>query len=106
MGDEGEVDLDALADALVFEPFGNTWAIDLVVDAAAEVGEVALAVGVLDVGEKRPAVPHEVEAAPEKISGRAHEGRVDVVLGESAASKEHGDRKSLRPRRGRPSSTT
>ena len=50
--DQLEVDLDALAHAGIGEALGDAGAVGLVGELLAGLGEVVLAVGVLDVGEQ------------------------------------------------------
>jgi hypothetical protein len=61
--EELEIHLDAFLDAGIGEVLGDSVAVCLVGQLFLELGEIVLAVGVLDVGEKFGAFSHEVVAA-------------------------------------------
>jgi hypothetical protein len=89
--DELEVQLDALADTGVGELLDHPVAVDLVGDLTAELREIALAVGILDVAEQIGPTAYEVGSTSEQISGSAHLSWIDVGLGDHAAAQESGD---------------
>jgi len=91
MVDELEIGLDAPSNVGVNELTGNAFPVDLVGDLFTELGEIALAIGVLDVGEEIGTFPCEVIATPQEIPCGAHGGWVDVGLGQHAGSEEPGD---------------
>jgi hypothetical protein len=89
--DEIEIGLDASSNARVGELLSDALAMDLVGNLSAELGKVALAVRVLDVGEEFGAFTCEVIPTSEEIAGGAHLPGVDVGLREHAATKKSGD---------------
>jgi hypothetical protein len=89
--DQRQVHLDGLAYRGVGEVFGDPSAVPLVGDLLAEGGQIVLAGGVLDVGEKLGALLHEVAASAQQITGGAHLGRVGVRRGNQAAAQERCD---------------
>ena len=70
--DEFEIDLDALADSGIGESFGDAFMVNLAVELMPELGQVVLAVGVLDMGEQIDAVPDEVITPAQEIASAAH----------------------------------
>jgi hypothetical protein len=91
MVDELEIDLDASSNVGVNELTGDTLSMDLVGDLFTELGKVALAIGILDVGEKIGSFACEVVTTPEEIPCGAHGGGIDVSLGQHSGPKEPGD---------------
>jgi len=67
--EEIEIDLDAFAYGGIGEVIGDSLPVRLEGDLFPELGEVVLAVGVLDVGEELGALSHKVISAAEEISG-------------------------------------
>lgn len=60
IGDQGQVDFDALAHARVVEAFGDTFPVDLVGQCHAEVVVIALVIGVLDVCQQPAPMAHQM----------------------------------------------
>ena len=97
MVDEIEIGLDASSNVGVNELTGDTFPVDLVGDLFTELGEIALAIGVLDVGEEIGTFPCEVVTTPEEIPCGAHGCRVDVSLGEHPGPQQPGDLAGIDP---------
>ena len=89
--DELEIGFDVLSDDGIGELLCDAFSVDFVGDLFAELGEVTLAVGVLDVREEVGPLSHEIIAAAEQITSSAHFGRIDVSLGDHAGTQEGGD---------------
>jgi len=89
--DEIEIGLDASTNDGIGELFCDTLAMDFVGDLFAELGEVTLAVGVLDVTQEIGALSHEVITAAQEIAGGSHTGRVDVSLWDHAGAQQARD---------------
>jgi hypothetical protein len=67
--EELEIDLAAFADGGIGEVIGESLPVRLVGDLLLELGEVVLAISVLDVGEELGALSHEVVSAAQQIPG-------------------------------------
>lgn len=70
---------------------GHPGAVALVRDALGERGEIVLAVGLLDVGEKLGPFARKVATPAQEIARGAHLPRVDVGHGDVSAAQEYGD---------------
>jgi hypothetical protein len=97
VADQLEIDLDASANLGIGELGGNPLAMALVMWASAELRQVTLAVGVLDVTEEIGPLADQVAPATQEIPGRAHLGGIDVGLGNHAATKESGNLAGVDP---------
>jgi hypothetical protein len=75
LGNQPQVDLEALVHRGIGQALGHALAVGFGGDVLAELGQVILAVGLLDMGEElRPLAP-QVDAAPQEIAGRPQLGR-------------------------------
>jgi hypothetical protein len=82
---EGQVDVDTLLHGGIRAPFRHAIPIRLVGEFLPDLGEVVLAVGMLDVGEKLGAFARQMQAPPEEVPGGTHRGGIDRRLGEHPA---------------------
>ena len=57
----------------------------------ADLGQVILAVGILDMGQQLRPFAHQMHPAPEQVAGGAHLGGIDIGLWEHAAAQQHGN---------------
>ena len=89
--DEFEIGRDTHANIGIFELFGDTLAMNFIGDLLAELGEVVLAVGVLDVAKEIGAFSHQVGTPAHEIPGGAHGSGIDVGLRDHACAKESAD---------------
>jgi hypothetical protein len=93
--DEGHVHCNGLAHARVREVLFHTLPIAFVRQLLAKLGEVVLAVGVLDVGQEFRPLAHERTTAPEQVAGRAPRRGVDVGHGDHPAAQQARNRVSV-----------
>jgi len=91
MIDELEVGLDTLSNDGIGELPCNTFSVDFVGNLFAELGEVTLAVGVLDVREEIGALMREVVTTPEQITCSTHSSWVNVSLRDHAGAQKSCD---------------
>ena len=89
--DKHKIDFDALLHTGMWEAFGDASSVGFVGDLFADVREVVLAVGVLNVAEELGTFAHEMHAAAEKIPGRSHLLGIDVGQRDHASAKERTD---------------
>jgi len=89
--DEIEIGLDASTNDRVGKLLCDTLSMDLVGDLFAELGKVALAVGVLDVGEEISTLSHQVVTTPEQITSSTHSSGIDVRLRDHSSTKQSCD---------------
>ena len=97
VGQQPEIDLNGLLDTGVSEALYHTAPVARVGELLLELGQVVLAVGVLDVGQELGAFASEVQTAPQEIPGGPHLGRVDVGLGDHATAQQGGDLQGIDP---------
>ncbi len=95
--DELDIDLYAVTDDRIGELLGQSDAVDLVSDLPAELGQVALAVGVLDVAGEITPFADEVGPPAHEASGGPHPLGVDVGEGKGAAAEQGGDLAGVDP---------
>jgi hypothetical protein len=86
-----QLDCDALLHRGIGKPRGHAVAGGLRDHLVPDLAPVVLTVGVLDMGESLCAFAHEVDPAPEEITGCAHLGRGDVRLWEHAPTQAQRD---------------
>jgi hypothetical protein len=91
MVNEIEIGLDASSNVGIGELASNAFPMDLVGDLFTELGEIALAIGVLDVSEEIGSFACEVVTTAQEIPCGAHGSRVDVGLGEHSGPQQPGD---------------
>jgi hypothetical protein len=70
---------------------GYAISVGFVGEVLADLGQVILAVGMLDMGQELSALAHQVDAAPQEIAGGAPLGGIDRGLGKHAAAKQRGN---------------
>lgn len=95
--EEGEIEGDALAHRRVGEVLSDALPVSRIGNPLAEGREVVLLGRHLDVGEELSALADQVKAAPEKVTGGPHPGRVGVGLRQHATAKEGGDLEGVDP---------
>jgi hypothetical protein len=88
LGDQGQVDCDALVYGGLSNAFGHAIPVRFGGDLRADLGEVVLAIGMLDMGQQCSALAHEVCAAPQEVTGGAPLGRIDIGLWEHATAQQ------------------
>jgi len=86
--DQREVHLHGLTHARFVKAFGHSFAVGLIGDLLADLREVILAVGILDVGEKLGAFAHQVHTATKQVAGGSHQSGIDVSQLTAAGGKE------------------
>jgi len=84
--DEGHVDFKGLADAGSGEMFFAARTVGFVGKLLADLGEMVLTVGMLDVGQKFRSFPSPVTAAAQEIPGGPHLGGIDIGLRQHPAA--------------------
>jgi hypothetical protein len=89
--DKIEIGLDAPSNDGIGELLCDTFSVDFVRDLFAELGEVALTVGVLDVTEEIGALTHEVVATAQEIASSTHAGGIDVGFGQHPCPEQASD---------------
>jgi len=89
--DQLEVDFDAPPDIGIGELFGNALSMSAIRDLPAELGQIVLGIGVLDVAEQVGPFTGEVVPPAEQVPGRAHSSRIDISLGDHACPEQAGD---------------
>jgi len=60
--------------------FGHAFTVGFVSDLFTDVGQIVLAVGILDMSQEFGAFAHQMGAAPEQVAGGAHLSRIDISL--------------------------
>jgi len=95
--DELEIDGDASLNLRIRELVDDSFPIDLVGELYSELGQVVLAVGVLDVGEKISTLSDEVAAAAKKIPGGPHLRGINIGHRDHAASEKPSDLSGVDP---------
>jgi hypothetical protein len=88
---QGEVDLDALLDGGLKEPFRHAVPIALVGQLFPDLGQMVLTIRSLDVCKQFGALTRQMQAASEEIPGRPHRCWIDLGLREHAPTKPHRD---------------
>jgi hypothetical protein len=88
---QSEVDCDTLLHGGIRAPFRHPVPVRLVGQRLPELGQVVLAVGLLDVREELGALTCQMSAAPEQVAGGPHLGGIDVGLREHPATQQNGD---------------
>jgi hypothetical protein len=86
---QGKVDCATLLHGRLGKPLSDTLAVRFRGDLLADLGQVILASGLLDVGSQLRPFAHQMHAAPEEISRGPHLGGVHIGLGQHAATQEH-----------------
>lgn len=89
--DQGQIEFHAPGDAGIVEALGDAGPIALVAEIEPDLGQIVLAVGVMDVGQQLGTLAHQVHAAPEQIAGRSHRSGIDIGHRKHPAAKQHGD---------------
>ena len=89
--DEGNVHFNRLTHTRIGEVLFHALPIALVRQLPAELGEVLLAVGVLNMGQEFGPLAHQVTATAEQITGGAHCWGIDIGHRHHAPAQEHGD---------------
>ena len=89
--DKHKIDFDALLHAGIREAFGNATSVGFVGDLFADLREVVLAVGVLNMAEEFGTLSLEVVATPEEVPGRAHLLGINVSHRDHVSAKENTD---------------
>ncbi len=84
--DQGEVHRDAFLDRGSGKALGDPGAVGLVRDLCADVGQVILAIGLLDMCQQLSPLAHEMYAASEQVSRGAHGRGIDVGVGQHATT--------------------
>jgi hypothetical protein len=75
----------------VGKAFGHAVSVGLVRELLVDLREVVLASGILNMSQELSPFAHQMHAAPEQVTGRAHLGGVDGRLREHAPAEQHGD---------------
>jgi hypothetical protein len=88
IGNQAQVDLDALLHSGISKTLGNAIAIGLVSDLLPNFGQVILAVGILDMSSELSAFAHQVDTASQQVAGGTHLSRIDIGLGEHATAQQ------------------
>jgi hypothetical protein len=91
IGDQIEVDRNGLLDSRVVKPLGDACTIGCISGFLADLGQVLLRIGLLDMGQELGAFAHQVCAASKQITGRAHLGRIDIGFWKHAAAEQGGN---------------
>jgi hypothetical protein len=86
-----KIDFDAFLYRGIREPLGDSLAVGFLRNLFADLGQVILAVGILDMGEQLGACAREMQAPPQEITGRTHLRRIDIRLGQHAATQQPGN---------------
>jgi hypothetical protein len=89
--DEGHIQFNGLAYARLREMILDAFPIRLVRQLLADLREVILTVGILNVGQQLGPLAHQMTAAPEQVPGGPHLRGIDVGLRQHPAAQEHGD---------------
>ena len=89
--DEGDIDCDGLAHAGIGEMVGDIFAVGFVGESLAGLGQIVLAVGIMDVGQQFGTLAGQMAAPPESVAGRPQLRRIDIRLREHTATKQHGN---------------
>ena len=89
--DQGEVDFDTLLHGGIREPLSNTAAVGFVGDLLANIGQIVLPIGLLDMRQQLSPFPHEMHPPPKQVAGGSHLRGIDVGLGQHATTQEHGN---------------
>jgi hypothetical protein len=97
VANQGEIHVDALLHGRIGKPFGNPGAIGFVPELFADLGQVILAVRLLDMGQQLSPFPHEMHPASEQVSRGAHLGWIDIGLRDHAAAEQHRDFPGVNP---------
>jgi hypothetical protein len=88
---EGHSQLNGFAHAGLRKVLFDAFPIGCVGQLLANLGEVVLTVGVLDMGQEFRPLAHQMTTAAEQIASRPHRGRVNVGHGKHPAAQPHGD---------------
>jgi hypothetical protein len=83
--DQREVDLTTLLHGRRGKALGHALPVGFVGECFAELGEVILAVGLLDMSSQLCALAPQVHPSAEPVAGGTHRGRVGIGLWEHAA---------------------
>jgi hypothetical protein len=82
---------DTLLHGGLRKPIRHTLPVCLVGQLLPDLGQVVLAVGLLDVRKEFGAFTGQMEAAPEQVARYLHLGRIDLGLRKHLATQQHGD---------------
>jgi hypothetical protein len=85
--DQPEVHRDAFLHGRLRKAFGDASAVGRVGDVLADLGEVVLGLGMLDMGSELRTFSHQMHAAAEQVTGGAHGGGIDIGLREHPAAE-------------------
>jgi hypothetical protein len=83
--DQCEVQVDALLDGRLRKAFGHAIAVRFVGQLLADLGQVILAVRLLEMGQSLGPCAGQMHAAPEEVSRGPYSGGIDIRLGEHPA---------------------
>ena len=89
--DQGQVGFNTGLDGGIREAFGDAGTVGFVGDLFADLGQVVLAVGVLDMSQQLGPFAHQIGTAAQQVAGGAHLGRIDVGHRDHAAAQQDGD---------------
>jgi len=78
-------------DGRIGNPFGYSGTVGSVSDLFADLGQIVLAVGVLNVNQQLGPFAHEVSPTAQQITSGTHLGLVDVGHRDHAAAQQDGD---------------
>jgi hypothetical protein len=88
---QGKVDFDTLLHGGIGKPLSDAVAVRFRGDLLADLGQVILAVGVLDMGQQFGPFAPEIDPAPEQVPGGAHRGGIARGLGEHPTAEQDGN---------------
>ena len=95
--DQVEIQVNALLGAGVLKALGEAFAVEGVNQVFTDLGQVILAVGVVDMSEQFDALVHHVHSAAHQIPGGAHRPGVDISHGEHSTAQQRGELKRIDP---------
>jgi hypothetical protein len=84
---EGNVDFNGLAHPRIREVLFHAFAIPFVRQLLADLGEIVLTIGIVEVGQQFGALVHQMTALTPEIPGRPHLRGVEVGLGQYPAAQ-------------------
>jgi hypothetical protein len=90
VGDQGEVYFHALLHRSIGKPRSDARAVGFGGQLLPNLGEVLLAIGMLDVAQQLRPPPGAIHPAPQQVAGRTPLGRLDIRLREHPAPEQHG----------------
>jgi hypothetical protein len=89
VADQGEVHLHAFLDCRIRKPFSHAASVRLISQLLADLRQVVLPVGILDMGQEFSPLAHEMHAAAQQVPCGPHGSGIDIGLGQHAAAEQH-----------------